>query len=171
MNLRQKTSRLVWYDFFKKLALPPTQFFGIFIPSFKKGGWLETICISLKIYETIFASFCVLLMEHFDFFLMILLLFAVFDMVFCKDFPTFLWTNKTRQAVGSILPPKITSLWKLFKLNTPTGLLSSWEVKTFGWFTHIGYKRTQFRVSFVWHGFILCTIYKHKKYGWFLAWE
>ena len=39
--------------------------------------------------------------------------------------------------------------------DAPGGL---WEVKILGWFAHIGYKKTQFRISFVWHFFTLCTI-------------
>ena len=54
------------------------------------------MCIHLKIYETIFLSFCVFPLKHFDVFWMFLLLSAIFDMFFCKDFPTFLWPNKTQ---------------------------------------------------------------------------
>ena len=43
-------------------------------PSLKKRGGLETMYIHLKIYEII----------------MLLLLFTLVDMVFCKDFLTFL---------------------------------------------------------------------------------
>ena len=32
------------------------------------------------------------------------------------------------------------------------GLLNLWEVKISGWFTHIGYKRTRFRISCAWYG-------------------
>ena len=52
---------------FKKIGPPATQFLGIFTPfPFNKGEGLETMCIHLKIYETIFASFCVFPLKHFD---------------------------------------------------------------------------------------------------------
>ena len=54
-----------------------------------------------------------------------------------------------RQAVGSIFPLGITNPLKLFKPKKPKGLLSFWEIKIFGWFVHISYKRTQFRISCV----------------------
>ena len=47
---------------------------------------------------------------------------------------------------------------RLFKPNKYKGLPSFWEVKILRWFAHIGYKKTQFRISFVWHFFTLCTI-------------
>ena len=55
-------------DNFLKVGSPPAQFFRIFIPPFKKGVRLGTMYIHLKIYEIIFASFCVFLLEHFDVF-------------------------------------------------------------------------------------------------------
>ena len=66
-----------------------------------------------------------------------------------------------RQAIGSILPLTITSSWKLFKQNKLKRFLSFREVKFFGWFWHIGNSRIQFRITYVWHGFILSTIYKY----------
>ena len=49
-------------DDFLKNGPPPTQFS-------KKGDRLVgTVCIHLKIYEIIFASYCVFLLEHFDVF-------------------------------------------------------------------------------------------------------
>ena len=66
--------------------------------------------------------------------------------------------EKKRQAIGSILLPRIINSRKLFKLYKPKGLLNFWE----GWFTHIGYKRTEFSFSYVWHDFVLRTIYRHK---------
>ena len=54
------------------------------------------MCTHLKISEIIFASFYVFLLEHFDVFLMFLMLFVIFEMPFCKCFPTFLWPNKTQ---------------------------------------------------------------------------
>ena len=43
------------------------------------------MCIHLKIYIIIFDSFYVLLLEPFDFFLMLIQLSAMFNMVFCKN--------------------------------------------------------------------------------------
>ena len=97
-----------------------------------------------KIYEIIFVSFCLFPLEHFDFFLMFLLLFAMFDTRFSHIFRT---KQNTRQAIGSILPPRIANSWKLLKRNKPKGLLNFWEVKICGWFTHIVYNRTQFTIS------------------------
>ena len=69
-------------DDFLKIGSPPTQFLLSFtppppppphpipLPSFKKGRGLGTIYIHLKIYETMFASFCVFPLEFFDVFLM-----------------------------------------------------------------------------------------------------
>ena len=43
--------------------------------------------IHLEFSFIIFDYFCVFLLEHFNVFLMILLLLAMFYMVFCKNFP------------------------------------------------------------------------------------
>ena len=58
--------------------------------------------------------------------------------IFVKIFPYFYEQIKRRQAIGSILPPRITSPWKHFKSNKPKGLRSFWKVKILGWFIHIG---------------------------------
>ena len=48
-----------------------------------------------------------------------------------------------RQAIGPILPPRLTNSWKFLKPNKSKGLLSFWEVKILGWFTNTGYEKTQ----------------------------
>ena len=83
-------------DFLKSWSPSYPIFWNFHSTPFKKGGKLETMCIHLKIYETIFAPFCVFPLKHFDVFWMFLLLLTNFDMVPCKDFPTFLWPNKTQ---------------------------------------------------------------------------
>ena len=52
---------------------------------------------------------------------MFLLLFAIFDMTFCKDFPTFYGQIKRKRGT---FPSRITNPWKLFKPSKPKGLLS-----------------------------------------------
>ena len=72
----------------------PTQFFQFtqFSPPSRKGKGLEGIMyIHLQTYEIIF----VFLLGHFDDFWMFLQFF-MFDMIFCKDFCTFLQPNKTQ---------------------------------------------------------------------------
>ena len=140
-------------------SYPIFPIYPIFILPYQKkeeGG--GTIFIHLKMYEIYFSLFVCSQLEHFDVFKMLLLLFPMFDMVFCKDFPIFITKQNTMQAIGSILPTKIANSCKLFKLNKAKGLRIVWEVKIFGWFTHIAYKRTHFRISCVWHGFMLHTI-------------
>ena len=70
----------------------PTRFFQItqFSPPSRKGERLVGIMYThLQTYEIIFASFCVFLLGYFDDFFM-------FDMIFCKDFCTFLQPSKTQ---------------------------------------------------------------------------
>ena len=110
------------------------------------------MCIPLKICEIVFVSFCVFLLEHFDIFCMFLLMLAIIGMViwfFIKTFAHFYEQIKTRQIISFIISPRATNPQKLSKLNKPKELFSFWEVKIFGWFTHYGYKRSQFRISYV----------------------
>ena len=137
----------------------PHTFFLNFHRPFKKGEELETISTHLKIYKTIFACFCVFPLEHFDIFWMFLLLFAIFNIYgFFKTFPLFYDQIKHKGGNRLYSLTKNNKPWKLFKPNKREGLLSFWEFKILGWFTHIVYKKTRFRISCVWHEFILRTI-------------
>ena len=80
--------------------------------------------------------------------------------VFCKDhfvMTTLLWPNKTQ---GRQYIPFYHREYQS-KPKTSKELLSFWEDNIFGWFTHIGYKKTQFRIPYVLHAIILCIIYTY----------
>ena len=96
------------------------------------------MCIHVKIYVIILDSFYVLLLKHFDFFLMFLLLSTMFDIVFHKIFMT---KQNKRQTMSSIFPSSENNepIWKLFKQNKPKEQLSFLGVKILEWFTIIGY--------------------------------
>ena len=150
------THVLPWWFFWKLVTSYPT-FWNFYSPSSKKSEVIETMCIQLKTYVTKFCSFvcsCWNILMFFECFYFCLLIFLGLS---CDDFPSYLWPC-TRKGIGSILPPRITNSWKLFKPTKPKNLLSLLEFKIFVEFTHIDYKRTQFRISSVWHGFILRTI-------------
>ena len=118
---------LPWW-FFEKICPSSYPFLWNFHspPAFKKGGVLETMCIHLKVYETAFVSFCVFLLQHFDF-------FWYGFLQICK-----LWRNQNaRQEISSALSPRITNPRKLFKSDKTKGLPSFWEVKIFEWFKNI----------------------------------
>ena len=94
------------------------------------------------------------------FFECFLQMLAMFNLFFVEIFRIFMTKQNTRKAISSILR-RITKPLNFFKQNNRKGMFSLCEVKICGWFTDIGYKRTQFRSSYAWHGFILCTIYAY----------
>ena len=154
--------------FYLKNCFPtPTYFFRIFTlsldpnppssPHSIKGGGrgeLETFtyshCVSVGIF------WC---------FRMFLLLFAIFDMVFYKDFPLFYDQIKPKPC--NRFSPTIKNPRRLFKPTNLKGLLSFWGVYLFGWFTQIGYKRTQFKISRVWRGSIFFWTFDKPVYNFF----
>ena len=128
------------------------------------------MCFHLKICVIILFSFSMFPLEDFDVFWIFLLLFIISDMVFGKDFPTFLWPNKTqgRQYNPSFYRPRITNSWKLFKPNKPKGLFSFLKVEIFGWFTHIVIK--EHSSGLVMSGMALYHAqYKHTKFVWIIC--
>ena len=142
---------------FKELVLRSTHF-----PLFQtnRSGSLETMCVHLKIYEIISDSFCVFPLEHFDVFECFYSCWLCSNMVFCKDhfvMTTLLWPNKTK---GRQYIPFYHREYQS-KPKTSKELLSFWEDNISGWFTHIGYKKTQFRIRYVLHAIILCIIYTY----------
>ena len=80
--------------------------------------------------------FCVLLMEPFDVFQTSLLLFGMFNMVSVKIFPSFYDHIKLKIDNNPILPQQTTKPWKMFNPKKSKGLLTFWEVKNSGCFTH-----------------------------------
>ena len=123
-------------------------------PIQKKEG-LETMCLFPKMYEIVFVSFFLFPLEHFDF----LKCFNCWlPRFFGKDFTTFLWPRKHQASNWSYPPMNSNKPMETLKIKQTNRLFSFWEVKIFWWFTHIGYKRTQCRISCVWHDFILHTI-------------
>ena len=98
-------------------------------------------------------------------FRMFLLLFAIFDMVFYKDFPLFYDQIKPKPC--NRFSPTIKNPRRLFKPTNLKGLLSFWGVYLFGWFTQIGYKRTQFKISRVWRGSIFFWTFDKPVYNFF----
>ena len=91
-------------DNFLKVGSPPTQFFRILIPPFRKGVRLGTVCIHLKIYEIIFASFYVFQLEHFDVFWMFLLFLPILIWLFVKILPHF-FDNVKHKTGNKFYPP------------------------------------------------------------------
>ena len=113
---------------------PPLLIFSIYfikfcshLPNFLKVSFSlskkreqKTMCIHLKIQKIVSDSFCVFSLEHFDIFGMFLLLLAVLNMIFCKDFPGQNFThfyNQIKLKAGNRLHPpnKNKNTWKLFK--------------------------------------------------------
>ena len=122
------------------------------------------MCIYLLIYIITLDYFRVFLFEHLIFFECFFCCWLCPIWLFVNIFQA--WTSHIfmrkqngRQAIGSILPSRIANPWKPSKPNKSKGLLSSCEVKLSGWFTTVGYTRVHFRITYVCHGFILCTIY------------
>ena len=148
---------------FKKLVPPPTQFFAIFSPHLSppplnKRRRLETMCIHLKISEKILA---LLLCYRWN----VLIFFECFYcclpflMWFFVNIFTHFYDQIKHKAGNRFYPPTNNNKpMKTLQTKQPKGLLSFCDVKIFGWFTHIGCKRTRFRISCISHGFMLRTI-------------
>ena len=77
---------------------------------------------------------------------------------FEKIFPHFY--NQIKHKAGNrFYPPnKNNKLIEILQTTQTKRQRNLWEFKIFVCFTHIGYKRTHFRISCVSHPFILCTI-------------
>ena len=146
-------------DFLKNWSPPSIYFFWNLHSSLQKRMGVRNNMYSTKNLWILFVSFCVFLLEHFDVFECFYYSFSCMIWYFVKIFLHFY--EQIKHKVGNrFYPPitKITKPWKLFKPNKVKGLLNFWEVKVFGWFTHIGCKRTQLKISWFWLSFILHTI-------------
>ena len=80
-KMKMKKSHLIFVsptDFLTNFLLLPN-FLETFSSPLKNGveGYRKLMCFHLKIYVILFNSFCVFLLEHFDVFLMFLLLPAI----------------------------------------------------------------------------------------------
>ena len=71
---------------------------------------------------------------------------------FVKIFPHFHDQIKHKRGNRLYSHTKNNKHMESLQTKQTKGLLNLWEVKISGWFTHIGYKRTRFRISCAWYG-------------------
>ena len=71
---------------------------------------------------------------------------------FVKIFPHFHDQIKHKRGNRLYSHTKNNKHMESLQTKQTKGLLNLWEVKISGWFTHIGFKRTRFRISCAWYG-------------------
>ena len=129
---------------FQVLGSSSTKLFEFLIPPIQKRTWVRNNLYSPKNIWNNICFFWVFPLEHFD---VVFYSCLLLDMVFVKNLPHFYGQIKQKADNRFHFPTKNNKLIE----SQIKGLLTFWEVKFFGWFTHIGYKRIQFRMSCAWH--------------------